>query len=140
VTPFERKVRAGIYALLSDGVEIVDAGAVAERGGWDRVRVAAAIRSLADQHRIAVAEDESVWMAHPFSGRSTPYRASIGERTWYATCAWDALAILALLDGDGEAHGENGLVWTVEAGRVSPGGLVHLVVPARRFWDDIEFT
>ncbi len=80
-----------------------------------------------------------VWMAHPFSGLPTPYTAEIGERSWFANCAWDALAILALL-GDGVARGEDSLVWTVVGGVVSPDGLVHLLVPARRFWDDIGFT
>lgn len=78
-------------------------------------------------------------MAHPFSGVPTRYRASIGDDWWHANCAWDALAILSLL-GDGEVTGPNGRLWHTFRGEVSPDGIVHLVVPARSFWDDVEFT
>ena len=32
------------------------------------------------------------------------------------------------------------LVWTVKDGNVSPRGIVHLLVPAKNFWDDVGFT
>ncbi len=81
-------------------------------------------------------------MAHPFSGVETGYTATVAGRSWYANCAWDALAILALM-GDGQVVlnvGGEELVWSVEDGRVSPEGVIYLKVPARRFWDDIGFT
>ena len=81
-------------------------------------------------------------MAHPFSGIETGFTATVAGRTWYANCAWDALAILALM-GDGRAaiaqNGEQD-VWVVKNGEVSPNGVIHLRVPARHFWDDIVFT
>ena len=79
-----------------------------------------------------------VEMAHPFSGVNTGYRSVVGDRSWNANCAWDALAILALM-GDGEAYapGADGdLAWTVDDGKVSPDGVVHLLIPASR--SDIE--
>lgn len=78
-------------------------------------------------------------MAHPFSGVATSYRAVVGSRSWYANCAWDGLAILSL-PGDGQVHDGDGLLREVDDGVVSPHGFVHLLVPARRFWDDIGFT
>lgn len=116
----------------------MDANSVAVAGGWEVEDVLAAFSRLADGHQIAV-RDDWVWMAHPFSGAPTEYRAVIGDRSWFANCAWDSLAILALL-GDGEAQGPHGLSWRVDEGVVTPGGLIHLLVPARRFWDDIGFT
>lgn len=140
MTPFDRAVRARIYELLAAGDEVVDVDSVAASGGWSLSEVRSAFSNLASEHRVALTPDGGrVWMAHPFSGVPTPYLATIGERTWHANCAWDALAILALL-GDGEAHGEEGLVWRVADGRVHPEGLVHLLVPARNFWKDIGFT
>ncbi len=82
-------------------------------------------------------------MAHPFSGVPTDYRSEIGDRRWWANCGWDAFAILALLgDGEVRARSEEGIesTWTIRNGVVRPDGLVHFVVPARRFWDDIGFT
>ncbi|HEU4895557.1 MAG TPA: organomercurial lyase [Acidimicrobiia bacterium] len=133
-------MRATIYSLLADGEERVDVSLVARRGGWEETDVLSSFRRLADEHRVALVEDgHRIWMAHPFSGVSTPYRAVTGDRSWFANCAWDALAILSML-GDGDAIGERGLVWRVRQGVVAPNGLVRLVVPARNFWDDIGFT
>jgi hypothetical protein len=139
VTPFEREVRAQIYEAFFDGLRQVDASMLAGRSGWVEEEIRFALRRLADEHRIALTRDGSVWMAHPFSGVPTSYRSVRGDRWWYANCAWDALGILALL-GDGEVHKENGLLWRVGDGLVSPNGYVHLLVPARNFWDDIGFT
>ena len=140
MTPLDRKVRAAIYTLFAEGSTDVDVTLVADRGGWDTDEVAVSFSNLSREHRVVLTPtSDRVWMAHPFSGLPTPYTAEIGERSWFANCAWDALAILALL-GDGIARGEDALVWNVVEGVVSPDGLVHLLVPARRFWDDIGFT
>jgi hypothetical protein len=139
VTPFDRKVRALIYALFVEGAREIDASALAAREGWARSEVGTSLERLASEHRIAVGEEGAVSMAHPFSGVATSYTARIGERTWFANCAWDALAILAML-GDGEATGRDAITWKVTDGRVEPDGLIHLLVPAREFWDDIGFT
>jgi hypothetical protein len=137
VTPLE--VRAEIYDAFIDGVSQVDASVLARRSGWVENEIGVALERLADEHRIALTRDGSVWMAHPFAGVPTSYRSVRGDRHWYANCAWDALGILALV-GDGEVHKDGGLLWQVEGGLVSPNGYVHLLVPARSFWDDIGFT
>lgn len=140
MTPLDREVRAAIYGLLADGSTDVGVGLVAERGGWGVDEVALSFSNLSREHRVVLTPaSDRIRMAHPFSGVPTPYTAEIGGRSWFANCAWDALAILALL-GDGVTRGEDGLVWTVDGGVVTPDGLVHLLVPARLFWDDIGFT
>lgn len=139
MTPFDRKVRARIYELFVDEERVVDAGVLAETSGWDMSDVVGSLERLAREHRIALTDGGAVHMAHPFSGVPTSYVSRIGSRWWYANCGWDVLAILALL-GDGEAHGPDGLEWHVQDGRVHPDGIVHLLVPAKRFWDDVGFT
>ncbi|MGD2059260.1 MAG: organomercurial lyase [Acidimicrobiia bacterium] len=135
----DRAVRARIYELFVDGARVVDAGTLAAATGLTRPEVTQSMADLAAEHRIALADNGRVRMAHPFSGVPTSYRARIGERWWWANCAWDSLAILALL-GDGEAEGPDGLTWSVREGRVEPDGIVHLLVPARSFWDDVGYT
>jgi hypothetical protein len=143
MTAFDRQVRAQIYRLFGDGVTVVDAAATARAGGWVAEDVEASFDRLAEAHLIKLAEgSHRVEMAHPFSGANTGYRSVVGDRSWNANCAWDALAILALM-GDGEAFapGDDGdVVWAVDDGNVSPDGVVHLLIPASRFWDDIGFT
>jgi hypothetical protein len=107
--------------------------------------VRAALRSLADAHRLVIRPgSEAIWMAHPFSAVPTDFRVRAGGRRWFANCAWDGLAILGLLgDGSLETHspatGEP-LILEVSDSRVMGQGLVHFLVPARAFWDDIGFT
>lgn len=143
MTPFDRQVRAQIYKLLAGGASTVDAAVIATSRGWDTPEVEVSLLRLADSHIVALIDETTrVWMAHPFSGVETAYQAVIGDQSWYANCAWDALAILALL-GDGEARASGAtreLVWKVEDGSVTPRGIVHLLVPAKNFWDDIGFT
>lgn len=143
MTPFDRAVRAEVYRLFADGLEEVDAAAISRAGGWDRQEVESSLERLEAEHRVALLPDtRRVWMAHPFSGTDTGYRAHVDRRSWHANCAWDALAIVALLgDGTGRVTGRDGIIdWKIERGRVSPNGLIHLLVPAMRFWDDIGFT
>lgn len=139
MTPFDRKVRALIYQLLVDQVRTVDSAVLARHLGRDGTEISESLSRLAAEHRIALTDDGAVRMAHPFSGVPTAYRSQIEDRWWWANCAWDSLAILSLL-GEGEAHGPNGLFWEVADGEVRPGGIVHLLVPARSFWDDVAFT
>lgn len=139
MTPFDRQVRSTIYRLFVDQVRDVDAAVVAACGGWDVEDVETSLRSLAGAHRLSLTPAGLVGMAHPFSGVPTAYRASVGDDWWFANCAWDALAILSLL-GDGDVTGPTGPLWRTDDGMVDPDGLVHLVVPARSFWEDVGFT
>lgn len=139
MNPFDRTVRARIYQLFVDQVRTVDSAVLAQALDTDESAVSDSLARLVDEHRIALTDGGAVRMAHPFSGVRTAYSSHIENRWWSANCAWDSLAILSLL-GDGEAHGPNDLVWKVEGGVVTPAGIVHLVVPARSFWDDVAFT
>lgn len=143
MNPFERSVRGEVFRLFAAGRVEVDAAELARSRGWELHDVEKALAGLEDQHRIKlVPGTHRVWMAHPFSGLDTGYAAHVDNRSWFANCAWDALAIVALLgNGNGRATGRDGAIdWSVEEGRVSPGGIVHLLVPARQFWDNIGFT
>jgi hypothetical protein len=111
----------------------------------DQDDVTAALRAL-EARRSLVLDSASgrVRMAHPFSGVPTDFVVTIDGRRWFANCAWDGLSILALL-GDGSldthspASGEP-IRFEVEGGTVRGDGVIHFLVPARHFWDDIVFT
>jgi hypothetical protein len=113
--------------------------------GASQKDVSAALQALAREHALVLMPgSDAIWMAHPFSGVETDFLVTIGGRRWFANCAWDGLSILALL-GDGElethspASGEL-LRFGVSAGTVRGAGVIHILVPARKFWDDIGFT
>jgi hypothetical protein len=140
---FDARVRACVFRHLVETATGPTPHDVARVLGAGVAEVEASFRRLAEAHRI-VLEEQRVVMAHPFSGVPTRHRATIGDMTWHANCGWDALAILALL-GDGLAEATSAVDgqitrWHVREGVAAQRGLVHFVVPARAFWDDIFFT
>lgn len=142
---FERQVRATVIQTLCDTGEAPSASAIADTLGSSGSDVSAALHSLADEHRLVLVPGTGrVMMAHPFSGVKSDYLVTIGDRTWFANCVWDGLSILALLgDGRLETHspqtGES-ITLAVADGCVAGDAIVHFLVPARHFWDDIVFT
>jgi hypothetical protein len=110
--------------------------------------VAASYRRLHDAHALVLFPDTAdVWMANPFCFAPTSHRVEAAGRTWTGTCAWDALGIPAALHCDGRIEsacaccGER-LALEVRGGELVEGRelLVRILIPARRWWDDIGFT
>jgi hypothetical protein len=116
--------------------------------GLEHREAEASYRRLHDAHALVLFPDTTdVWMANPFCFAPTPHRVTAGGRAWNGTCAWDALGIPGALHGDGEIASEcaccgEPLALRVENGELVEGAglLVHFLVPARRWWDDIGFT
>ena len=145
---FDLDVRQAVYSqVVTNGrpPTVAETATELARSGDD---VAAAYRRLHDAHALVLFPGSlDVWMANPFCFGPTPHRVTAGGRTWTGTCAWDALGIPAALRADGLVETECAccgelLVLEVADGELVRGGsfLVHFVVPARRWWDDIGFT
>jgi hypothetical protein len=142
---FERSVRALVFARLRDSGEAPGLGELATALAALESSVRGALHALAAEHRLAlVPGTDRVWMAHPFSALPSDFLVTVRDRRWFANCVWDGLSILALLgDGTLETHspatGEP-IELSSSMGGVTGDALVHFLVPARRFWDDIGFT
>jgi len=110
--------------------------------------IAEAYRRLHDAHALVLFPDTTdVWMANPFCFAPTPHRVRAGGRTWTGTCCWDALGIPGALHGDGDVETEcaccgDRLELVVRDGELIAGEdlLCHVLVPARKWWDDVGFT
>ncbi len=85
-------------------------------------------------------------MLNPFSCIPTPHRVRANGRWWYANCAWDAFGVLAALHADGLISSScpdcaDAIEIDVADGRpMSDEHVVHILLPAERWWDDIAFT
>ena len=108
---------------------------------------AGAIRRLHDAHALVLERDGArIRMAQPFSAVPTPHRVDAAGRWWYANCAWDASGVLAALGVDGRVASScpdcaEPIAIDVRGARpVADGHVVHLLVPAAAWWDDIVFT
>lgn len=87
-----------------------------------------------------------IWMAGPFAASPTDYKVMGSRAQWWANCAWDMLGI-AVLAGERvrietRCHDcSEPMAFDVDTVTGAPGdALVHFLVPARRWYDDIGFT
>jgi len=116
--------------------------------GDEEAEIADSYRRLHDAHALVLIPGSTeIWMANPFCFAPTPHRVTAGGRTWTGTCAWDALGIPGALHGDGDIATEcaccgESLRLAVHDGDLTDGAevLCHILVPARRWWEDIGFT
>ena len=86
-------------------------------------------------------------MALPFSSFPTAYRVESGGRSWDVNCAWDALALVRLLDlqegrilDQGGPGREGGLLTVLDGDLVEREGVISSPRPAWQWWEDIVFT
>jgi hypothetical protein len=141
-------VRMAIYESILNRAVAPSVRDVAVARGLDEASVADAFRALADGHVIVLEPDTlDVRWAAPFSAVSTPFRVRAGTSAgyWYAPCAWDAFGIAAALRHDAEvttdcAFSGEPIVAGVRNRTAYGTGVIHLLVPAARFWDDIRYT
>jgi Alkylmercury lyase len=148
VDTLDLDVRRHVYFSVVANGRPPTAVETAEALGLDPGEADEIYRRLHDAHALVLFPNTvDVWMANPFCFAPTPHRVTAGGRTWNGTCAWDALGIPGALHCDGEVASacaccDEPLALRVEKGELVEGTdlLVHFVVPARRWWEDIGFT
>jgi Alkylmercury lyase len=142
------RIRTHVYASFVRDRTMLSPGAAAADLGLAEPAVADAYRRLHEAHALVLEPDSlRIRMLNPFSVVETPHRVACAGRSWFANCAWDALGIPAALHADGRIDSAcpdcgEALHLEVEDGELVQGAelLVHFVVPARGWWDDIGFT
>jgi hypothetical protein len=91
-------------------------------------------------------ESGEIWMAGPFSAARTDYKLVAGDRSWWANCAWDMLGIPMVLNTEVQGRTvctDCGSSMTIDCSPLHPptfDAVVHFLVPARRWYEDIAFT
>ena len=142
------RIRTHLYSSFVEDGCARSPSEVAAALGVAADEVADAYRRLHDGHALVLQPGTTeIRMLNPFSAVETPHRVDAGGRSWFANCAWDALGIPGALHGDGVVHSRcpdcgEPLELEVRDGELVGGAelLVHFVVPARHWWDDIAFT
>jgi len=87
-----------------------------------------------------------IWMAGPFASTETPYRVVGDRRTWWANCAWDMLGVAMIANEPVNIEtrctdcGERMTIHCDPTTAPTMDAVVHFLVPARRWYDDIGFT
>ena len=143
----ETRIKLAIYRHFAETGRRPTPNEIGERAGADAAAVLDAYPRLRAQRVLALEPDgSSIRMAPPFSGVPTQHVVVVGERRYFANCAWDALGIPAALHRPGLVHSrcEQSLEpLRLDVGLDGPGPsdwLFHCLVPAAKWWDDIVFT
>lgn len=145
---FDWMVRTQVYASFARSGRCPSLDDLAAVTGASPSRVRGSLLALQDAHQLSLTEGgEAVLMAHPFSAVPTAYPVETSDFTCHANCAWDAVAIPAVLRRDGWTRTtcpssgeplEYGVKnWKVEGHAET---VVHFLTPLRRAWVDIGFT
>lgn len=147
LTGLDYRVRLAVYRHLIEGDGVPSADTLSADFGLPMEVVRDSLLRLQVAHALVLAPGTSnVWMAHPFSAVPTAHRVEVAGRTYWANCAWDALAIPALLHAKASISSScpdcaEALRIEVHDGEPDPvEAVVHFLVPPRRFWDNIGFT
>lgn len=115
-----------------------------------RSEVVDVLRTLVDARHIALVKGTSrVLMAFPFSAIATPFRVIANGRTYFANCAWDAVAFHSMLGSDIAIDSfchhcaapiriemRDGHAVRVEP----PQAIVYLALRPTQWWEDIITT
>ena len=109
--------------------------------------VRAALERLAAGKAIVLQpESREVLMANPLSAVPTPYLVRAQGRSYFASCVWDGLGVIAMLGGSGTLDtscaccGEAMTISSERGGLQHAPGIIHFAIPARRWWENIVFT
>jgi alkylmercury lyase-like protein len=148
VDEFDLEVRRHVYfSIVASGRPPTTAEAATALGSEQSELEDAYLRLHAAHALVLHPDSHAIWMANPFCFSPTPHRVRAGGQSWAGTCAWDALGIPGALHTDGFVESEcaccgEPLELDVVDGELAQGRnvLVHFLVPARRWWDDIGFT
>ena len=149
---FKNRVRVRLYDRFVELGRCPSKAEVAADLGCGVGDVADVFQELAAAHMLVLQPGSGeILMANPLSAVPTPFavetEGATGPRSWYGNCIWDALGVIAMLQGDGRVLASCGccgesMTVSVQKGEVSsqPAGVVHFALPARRWWDDIVFN
>jgi hypothetical protein len=98
------------------------------------------LHALAERHVVVLDESAAIVMAHPFAAPGAATVVEATGRTWWGSCAWDGLGIVAALGLGDATVTSNGIAVGVRDARVAAEAAFHVAVPARHWWDDIAHT
>lgn len=140
-------VRLAVYRYILETGRVPLVAQLADRLSIAVEDVRAEFRRLQTLYAFALAPaSDEILMAQPFSAVPTPYVVRSGGLTFWANCAWDALAMPAWLGADASIDARcadcgGPMHFTFSAGTLdAPAAVIHFAVPPRRFWDNVVFT
>jgi len=143
---FDTELKTAIYRHFAESTKSPTVFDMASALSAPEKEVFEGYGRLAAQRVLILEPDgEAIRMAPPFSGIPTQHRVRVGDKEYFANCAWDALGIPAALHADAEIYSrceqsKQPLHIVVEGRPFPVPCVIHFAVPAAQWWDDIVYT
>ncbi|HYV19738.1 MAG TPA: organomercurial lyase [Verrucomicrobiae bacterium] len=144
---FDTRVKVAIYTATAESGRVPALADVAHRVQASPEAVTEAFARLRASRLLWLEPDGiTIRIAPPFSAVPTQHLVSVAGIDYFATCAWDALGIVAALRQTGVVHSRceqslEPLELDVPLKGPDPSPwLFHCLVPAAKWWDDLVFT
>ena len=144
---FDTAVRMALYEDFVRTASAPAAEQLAAHMHCSTEQVREALERLAKGKAIVLQpESREVLMANPLCSVPTPFRVRTQAQSFFASCVWDGLGIMAMLKSDAVLDtscaccGEVMTVQRQNGGTVTGNGVIHFSIPAKRWWENIVFT
>lgn len=102
-----------------------------------------------EHHILLVPGTQRILMANPYSAVTTPFRVRIGERRYFANCAWDTVSMHVMMDAEATVeshchHCAESIEISLSRGKVSssipPMPMIFLSMPVAKWYDNLINT
>jgi len=145
---FDTSVKMQVYEMIARTTRMPTSIDVALAVGSSMADVEQAFQRLYEKRLLVLEPGSSsrVRMAPPFSGIETQHRVKIGEKVYFANCAWDAFGIAAALKRDAEIEtacadcGQSLTILIRDEKALPQDYVAHFAVPSAHWWRDIIYT
>ena len=144
---FDTAVRLALYREFVRTASAPTAEALAGQMQCSADEVRRALERLAKGKAIVLQpESREILMANPLCSVPTPFQVRTLGRSFFASCIWDGLGIMAMLKSDSVLDTSCaccGEAMTIErrGGQiVMASGAIHFAIPAKRWWENIVFS
>ena len=143
---FDRRLRLFVYRHMLRHKKSPAVKEMAKGLATSAAKVRAALTRLSESHAFMMQADGELWRAAPFSCIPTAFPVTVGKKSWFGNCIWNALGIPAMLGKDAHiaascACCNYDMPVEIRKGKLRAGeGLIHIAVPAREWYKDVVFT
>jgi hypothetical protein len=143
-----QELRVYVYDLIIAHGQPPTSGQIAKRFDGDQAEALRALRDLKIGKTVLPhPQTGEIWMAGPFAASPTDYKVVGRSAHWWANCAWDMFGVAALVGEPVRIAARctdcaSPMTYQVDATdtSVQDDSLVHFLVPATHWYDDIGFT
>ena len=144
----DENVRLAVYRTFANMGRCLSRDEIADALDLDRKTVDESFERIAEQRYVALGDDGTVLMAHPFSSIPLGFSVMGADTLWWGGCAWDSFAIPCLVPADDDVlvatrcpGCDTPLAWVVgNDGPPAGDEVAHFLTPMADVWADVVHT